>query len=172
MQGDTVLDAVLRTTFTTADFYRRVDMLRESLEHHFFESNAHDASAAQILGWYRGRDVTEADREAISAWGGDVLGAMSEGNLHERIEALKHAIDALPKLVLYVPVPLTEPHIIKLGAWCREHVSPQIMLELHVDPSSTGGCSYVYNDVYRDFSFSYFVSKRRNELVKLLHAYG
>jgi hypothetical protein len=172
MQNDPILDAVLRTTFTTSDFYRRIDMLRELLEHHLFENNARQASAAEIIGWYRGRDIADADRDAVAAWGDEVFGTLNAGNLHERIEALKQEVEKLPRLVLYVPVPLDMRHVENIGAWCREHISPQVMLETHVDPSSTGGCSYVYNDVFRDFSFSYFVSKRRNELVKLLHAYG
>lgn len=172
MTDDIVLPIILRNTFTFADFYRRVDFMRELLEHRFFDPTLQSEERSHMLETYRGAEIRPEDRTAVAEWGEGVFGAMSAGNLHDRIDALKRDAEALPRLTLYVPILMNSANAKMVGQWCREHVAADVMLDLHVDPASTGGCSYVFHDVYRDFSFSYFVSKRRTDLVQLIRAYG
>ena len=174
MHDDTMFSAILHNTYTRADFYRRVDFLRELLEHYFFDPVARESGRTHVIRTYRdgGIEAGQSDREAIIAWGEDTLNMLDAGNMHERIKELKHAAAALPKFVLYVPVHLSPANISMLGIWCREHLRPDILLDVHIDPSTTGGCAFADSSSYHDFSLSYFLRKERPSLMKLIRQYG
>jgi len=174
MQETTILNVILRNTFTRADFYRRVDFLREVFERQFFDPNAHEHDLARVVRSFRGDDLAVglADRDAIVAWGEEVLSSFDRENMQRRMLELKRAADALPKFTLYVPVILSPMHVSSLGAWCRANVQGDVLLDMRVDSSATGGCTFAYGSSLHDFSLSYFIRKERPALMRLVRAYG
>lgn len=166
--------AIVKNTYSVASLYRRVDLLQRFLEHFFFEGTSQDGDRAQLFrSYYREVDADMRHHvAAVAAWDGSVFDSFTAQNLYERIQAIKQAAKDLPHLTLYVPVHLTSMQIEPVGVWCRVYVQPDIMLDLRVDPAAVGGCALAYNDAFHDFSFSYFVTKERSALVKLVHDYG
>lgn len=171
---ETYPSAILKNTYTLYALYKRLDLLQRFFEHYFFEGEATAGRRAQLLQEYY-RDA-DADLRfhigAIAAWDGEVLDSFTAQNLYDRLQVLKQSAKELPVVTLYVPTHLTSEQLGPIGIWCRAYVHTSIMLDMRVDPSSVGGCTLVYNNVFHDFSLSYFVSKQRSELVKLVHEYG
>lgn len=163
-----------RNTFSTTDLYRRADLLQRFLEHIFFSSEANDGDRVRrFRAFYSdANDELRHDIEAIAQWGDEVFNSFTIKNVYERIEALKNIVKDFPSLTLYVPVPLTSVQLEPIGVWCRGHILSGLMLDIKIDPTVVGGCALVYNNTYHDISFSYFVEKERQALVKLVHDYG
>lgn len=83
----------------------------------------------------------------------------------EALDAVQEDVTGLPSVTLYVPVRFTPEQIEKFGTWFRDNVQPNILLSMHIDPRATGGCSFIWNNVYYDFSLRYFMDKQREDIV-------
>ena len=83
----------------------------------------------------------------------------------EALDSVQEDITGLPAVTLYVPVRFTPEQTEKFGMWFRENVQPNILLSMHIDPRATGGCSFIWNNVFYDFSLRYFMDKQREDIV-------
>ena len=71
-----------------------------------------------------------------------------------------------------MPVAFDEAAVAHVGMWCREEVGPHIMLDIIVDPDTTGGCAFVYNDTYHDHSLGHAMEAHKGVVTELLNAYA
>lgn len=172
---DEALERMLENTYTKADLYRRIDLVQEFLVQSLFTREHHHGSRIKDLRvWGKSKCENTEETEALSAaaqWGDDVLNSFTPENVYMRIKELKQAIEALPEMVLYVPTVFSAEHVVALGVWCRKHVRARTLLQLIVEPTVIGGCAFVIDNVYHDFSLSYFMQKSHNELIALVRTY-
>jgi|SRR3989344_2857385 len=173
---DRALERMLENTYTKADLYRRIDLVQEFLVQSLFNREHHQGSRAKDFRvWGKSKCENMEDAEAVSAastWGDDVLNSFTPENVYVRIKELKQAIEALPEIVLYVPAVFSVEHVASLGTWCRAHVRAHILLQFIVEPTVAGGCAFVIDNVYHNFSLSYFMRKSHKELIELVRTYG
>jgi len=172
--SETLSPAIVKNTYSLTDFYRRVELLQRFFEHFFFEGAAHEDNRVQAFrSYYREADSDmQHDVQATAAWDGSIFDSFTAQNLYERIQQLKQSAKEVPQLTIYVPVRFTSSQVEPIGIWCRAYVQTDVMLNLHVDPATVGGCAVVYKDVFHNFSLPYFVEKQRPALMKLIHDYG
>ncbi|KKS46225.1 MAG: hypothetical protein UY07_C0014G0010 [Parcubacteria group bacterium GW2011_GWA1_47_8] len=172
MQTPTLLDVILKNTYIKSDLFRRVGLLKESLEHTFFSGHPHDASQDLFREFLREKGVEGSeDANMILEWG-DIAGGFTDGNIHERLANLDAEIKEIPTIIVYIPMLFGAQEYKRLGAWFREQVSPRMVLDIKIDPSVAGGCAFVWKGIYHDFSFKNFMSKHEAELKEAIRIYG
>lgn len=166
--------AVLKNTFSVADLYRRADVLKRFLEFAFFKTAGEPHDRTALMRSFCEQDPTGTDRldcEAVAAWGPAVFDAINPDNLYDSVTRLKRLSEELPVLTLYVPVRLGAPGVERIATWCRTNLSPDVILDVRIDPSSVGGCKFAYNNAFHDVSFAYFEKKARGALVERMRSY-
>lgn len=165
--GD-ILERVLSNTYSMSDAYRRLLVLEDMLQRLLFKEDQSPSSVDEILHNQYETQSERASGEAVAAWGTPLFDRFSKENLHLEMQTLKSTIEALPRLVLYVPILFDAKHIEEIGKWCRTHIDQRLLLDLRVDPQAAGGCIIVWHDTLHDFSLRYFMQKRKAEFEKIL----
>jgi len=80
-------------------------------------------------------------------------------------------VEKRPLLTLYVPTVLPPKEVENLGRWARENIRDGLFIDLHVDASVVGGCSFVWNGVHHDYSLKYYFEQNRNEIKHLVRSF-
>lgn len=154
--------------------YRRVGLLQECLEevlyHQDHGSDIDSRSNAFVE--HAQKSGSSHDVHVLETWLQEIWETFDGHNLDDAMEKLKGEIKTLPSLILYVPVSFDEPAIEIVGVWSREHVHPQLLLDLQVDPAVIGGCAFVYNDTYHNISFRELMKRHTGLVTELLQSYA
>jgi hypothetical protein len=161
------LHALCLNTYTVADLHRRIGLLKASLEKILFSSQPTHAEA--VL--YAQTIAEEKDKEALAQWPHEVWERFDAQNLTTQLQMLTQSVELLPVLVVYVPVEFDSEATASLGTWCRDNISPKLLLDLHVDPAVTGGCAVVSRDTYVDLSLHSKLKEHKGAVTKLLNSY-
>lgn len=146
-----LLERVKQNTFSQEDMYRRLGVLRECIEYAVYTNTgkSQEEECKEFLSKIENQD----DADAISAWGAELFNAFNQQNAANLLHDLQEKAHAMPLLIMYVPVDFPETEVKQMAAWVREKMDKDMLLELHVEPTVVGGCAFVWNDTYHDFSF-------------------
>lgn len=150
-ETSSLIATITTSTFTVATIHRRVGLLRECVEAALFHESGEDFMS--VLTSCVEEKGSQSDATAIMAWGEDVLRTFTRANIATTMTAVHTAIEALPVFTLYIPVMFPEEDIADIGMWCRAECGATVLLDIHIDPNVVGGCSFVWNDTFHDFSF-------------------
>jgi len=165
-----LLETLCATTYTVADMRRRLGLLQEGAEVALFNNQTTDTVAAiKAAVSERGK---EGDVAAMVEWTDDVFAQFTASNIRERITALQQAVAALPIMTLYIPVAFPAKDLAAMATWCREACAPQLLFDVRINPRMAGGCAFVWNDTYHDFSFVAQSKKHPGVITKQLQTYA
>jgi hypothetical protein len=168
-----LLQKILSNTYTKPDFYRSINVVQEFLEHAFYNTDDADDSnhTERIVRQVRmSGDIAVAER--IEQWGDVVLSVFTRENLYEKLKELKDEIEGLSEFVLYVPTAFGPREVELIGQWCRENMNRTIVLNFVVEPDAVGGCAFVWEGVYYDFSLDHFIKKKEAEIARIILSYN
>jgi len=166
----TLLQTLCATTYTVADMRRRLGLLQEGAEVALFNNQTTDTVAAiKAAISERGN---ERDVAIMMEWTDDMFSQFTASNIRERIIALQQAVDALPVMTLYIPVVFPTTDLAAMATWCRDECAPQLLFDVRIDPKMAGGCAFVWNDTYHDFSFRAQSKNHPGVITKQLQTYA
>lgn len=152
---------MLRNTYTTDDFIERLGLMRKYYNTRLFTDGENTKLRDLLL-----EDCDERTLTVLEDW---VTTFTNESIqplvIYEALDSIQEDMAGLPAVTLYVPVRFSPEETEKFGMWFRENVQPNILLSLRIDPRATGGCSFIWNDVFYDFSLKYFIDKQRDDIV-------
>ena len=168
MTDDQILETILTSSFVKADVMRRIRIIREYLEQRFFTPEG----TKDLPEFFKATKIAEEDQGAINAWGKDFFTSFTKENAYDLIEHVLTKVKDLPTVNLYVPMEVSPEEAPKLGAWFRRNVGSTILIEVHVEPTTFGGCAFAWNGVYYDFSLRHYMHNKMTEIRKVLTDYG
>jgi F0F1-type ATP synthase delta subunit len=167
MTDDQLLHRVLESSFVKADVFRRTRIVREYLEQRFYSPG----EKKDLKDFLTHTNVSEDDTHVMHEWGDTFFNSFTKENAYELLEKVNGHVKDLPTINLYVPVSLEPAEIAKLGGWFRQNVDKKILIELHVESSTLGGCALAWNGVYVDYSLKHYLHKRMDAVRKVLTDY-
>jgi len=166
----TLLQTLCATTYTVADMRRRLGLLQEAAEVAIFNDQTTDTvDAIKAAITDRGN---EPDVVVMMDWDDATFAQFTAGTIRERIVVLQQAVDALPIMTLYIPVAFPAKDLAAMATWCREACAPQLLFDVRINPRMAGGCAFVWNDTYHDFSFVAQSKKHPGVITKQLQTYA
>lgn len=164
MTEEQLLKTIIDTSFIKADVLRRIRIIREYLEQTFFTPG----DKKDLKDFLTGSNVSEADREVLLGWNREFFHTFTKDNAYDLLEKISAFVKDLPTINLYVPVELDASEIPSLGAWMRANVDKGVLIEIHVDSSTVGGCALAWNGIYSDYSLRHYLHKRMDGVRKVL----
>lgn len=167
MNQQQLQDIVLSTTFTKADYLRRVRTLREFLEQRFFSGL--DISFPDYLAKI---NSSQHERETLVNWTEEFFSYFTPDNLYKLIESLKEGLKLLPVVVFYSAVILDDYQVDELGKWFRLNLSPILILDMRCSPGIISGCAYVWTGKYHDLSLHHLFSNKQEIIAKIIESYA
>jgi F0F1-type ATP synthase delta subunit len=167
MTDEKLLHTIINDSFVKADVFRRTRIVREYLEQRFYSPG----EKKDLKAFLTDSKVDEDDIRVLQGWGDEFFGSFSKENAYDLLERVNGHVKDLPTINLYVPVSLDAAEIAKLGAWFRANVDKNVLIEMHVDSSTLGGCAFAWNGVYVDYSLKHYLHKRMDGVRKVLTDY-
>jgi len=168
MMSNAQLATIIATSYVKADVVRRIRIVREYLEQQFFTpGERHD-----LVEFLNGDNISPEDKQVISSWGSNFFGQFTKENAYELLAQMTAEVKNLPTINMYVPVGLHFKESTKLGTWVRENVDKSVLIELHVDASTFGGCAFAWNGVYYDYTLRHYMRKKMDSIRKILTDYA
>lgn len=162
---------LLKHTYTRANFYYRLEILKEFLEYVFFVRKDTEVQNIEMFKQFlQKRKEDETTKSVLVTLDDALLLEFTPTNLYEVVQQVKHRIKTLPIIVVYVPARFPPKEVIRLGEWFRTHLLSSLLLSLQVDPSVAGGCAFVWKNIYYDFSFKYFLNSKRDKLISIMRS--
>ncbi|MBP9749533.1 MAG: hypothetical protein KBD21_02290 [Candidatus Pacebacteria bacterium] len=163
-----IISIILRNTYTTDDLSVRVVAMRKYYDTLLYKKkNAATKVDLQDVMQNIDGDTTEA----VSEWLHDFeKAALQPIVVYEALDTVEEEIVGLPTVTVYVPIRFSKIHVKRFGEWFRSNVQPNIMLNIRIDSSTAGGCSFVWQNVYHDFSFRYYAHKEHERIVSAFNS--
>jgi hypothetical protein len=167
MSADKLFETIIATTYTKAEIYRRIRLLREYLEEKFYGKE----KAVDFAAFLNKKGISKSDYEVMMSWPEDMLTSFEKSNAYDLIDGLVATIKARPVVTLYIPFDPPPAETAKLGSWFRKTVHVHVIIDLHVDLTTFGGCAFAYEGIYHDYSLGYYMQKHRDEIRGLITNY-
>ncbi len=155
-------------TYTKDNFHRKVLLLEEFFEKYFFQEHEEGSIKEHLKHFLFDQNTGEYLRNSLLSLSDDFFAQFRRDTFRSILDSLKEEERTLPYLKIYVATLLPPVEVEKLGVWCRENVAPNIFLDLEVDSKVVGGCAFVWNGVYHDYSLAYYINKHKKEIRGLL----
>lgn len=162
-----IISTILENTYTTDDLIERLGLMRM-----YYGKRIYTKDTASTLDEVLGTECEAHTLEALRQWEEHFAKDKIQPVLvYEALDSVQEEVAKLPSVVLYVPVRFANAHVVRFGAWFRTNVQPNILLTLHVDPRSAGGCSLIWKNTYYDFSLHYYMQRTRDDIVSMFNTY-
>jgi hypothetical protein len=162
-----IISTMLRNTYTTDELVSRLGLMRKFYEKRLF-ADGENVTLKEVIE----SECDEATLEALEEWNKYFTDAEIQPIvIYEALDTVQEDLGGVPAITLYVPVRFTTKQIEGLGIWFRENVQPNILLSLRIDPRTTGGCSFIWKDIYYDFSLRYFIDKQQEEITNMFNTH-
>ena len=158
---------MLQNTYTTDELIDRIGLMRKYYNTSLF-GDKKDATLEDVIQ----NECDEHTFNILKSW----VAAFNKQKVqplvvYEALDTVQEDLAGMPSVTLYVPVRLNPEQIEKLGKWFRNNVQPNILISLHVDPRATGGCSFIWKDVYHDYSLRYYIDKQQDKITDMFNKY-
>lgn len=158
----------ISNTFTKSQVSHRLALLKHFLEYSFFSSQE-NITLKRIEDYLEEKKEPKEVIVSFLQWGEDFYGNFNDSNLYNLISQIEEEIKKFPVIYLYVPVNLNSGNVERIGKWLRQNVEKNILMEIKIDFMTAGGCGFVWNNTYYDFSFSYFLDKKKEDFIEVLN---
>ncbi len=165
------LNEIIKTTYTKNDFHRKIVFLKEFFSNFFFTEKSSKNLKKALGDFLKNEDVSDCFSKSLTSLGDKFYDSFDTKNYNKLLNELESSIDALPHITIYAPILLPDDEVVKLGKWVRENIKENLVIDLEVDSNVIGGCSFVWNGVYHDYSLRYFIDNNRNEIKKMVRNY-
>jgi hypothetical protein len=167
MNEKEILDTILTTTYTKLDIARRMRLLREYLEHRFFQT-----TSFSLNDFLTSQKAEPSDFKAMNFWGVAFYDSFNRENAYLLLGTLNLAIEQLPMVTVYLSVFPSDTQTADMGMWFRKHLTQNVLMDIRINPKLVGGCSYVWNNLYHEFSLAYFFNKKRDVIAGIVSEYA
>ena len=169
--ADPALQDLLDTTYTKENFQRKSMLLKEFFSKWFFKEHGDMSLKDNLSSFLDENNIGEALKESLLALSDNFYNHFTKDNMGDVLSDLDSEVEKKPILTMYIPTVLPPVEVLKLGKWVRTNIQKDIFLNLDIDSSSIGGCAFVWNGVYHDFSLKYYFDKNRTEVKNLVRGF-
>lgn len=167
---DTKLKELIETTYTKDDLHRKTMLLQEFFSKYFFETGERPPLKDALKRFLEEVAAEPHIAESLLALPDESLTHITQESFQGVLDEINKAVAHAPEAVLYVPVELPAAEVQRLCEWFRKNVVSDVYLDMSVDGNVIGGCAFVWNGVYHDFSLRYYLEAHKTELRALIRS--
>jgi hypothetical protein len=166
MDEKELMHGLMKGTFDRGTIIRRIGVARQYLEQVYFTP-----SRESFGDWAPKAGVQFDDVDVLAELDGPFWDSFARETMYQILENMRVAIGKLPSIGLYVPHKPEPADALGYGEWLRKNVNPNLVMDVHVDDGTVGGCAIAADGMWRDYSVRYFMRKKRVDIINLLTSY-
>jgi F0F1-type ATP synthase delta subunit len=148
-----ILDKILINTYTMASLKRRLKALKSRLSEQFFGGDTNKEMVIEETNW-------------LNTYGVQFLSDFQKETFYQSIGKIEQLVNQIKPLTVYISFPADEESIKNIGIKVRETYSQKVVIDLKYDPDLIGGCAFIWNGVYRDYSIRNTLKLDREKLLE------
>ena len=148
-----ILDKILINTYTMASLKRRLKALKSRLSEQFFGGDTNKEMVIEETNW-------------LNTYGVQFLSDFQKETFYQSIGKIEQLVNLIKPLTIYISFPADEESIKNIGIKVRETYSQKVVIDLKYDPDLIGGCAFIWNGVYRDYSIRNTLKLDREKLLE------
>ncbi len=167
---NSVLAALIPTTYRQSDLAYRLGLLREYLEFAFFTKQSSVLNPEMIGEFSTAGPHDPADLGFLRNLPPELYAAFNRETFHDVLDQALIEAKALPTVRLTVAVLLTTDAVAMVGQWARQAVDVHALLDFSIDPELGAGCQLLWQDVLRDYSLEQALRTHERELYERIPA--
>jgi F0F1-type ATP synthase delta subunit len=148
-----ILDKILINTYTMSSLKRRLKALKSRLSEQFFGGDTNKEMVIEETNW-------------LNTYGVQFLSDFQKETFYQSIGKIEQLVNQIKPLTIYISFPADEESIKNIGIKVRETYSQKVVIDLKYDPDLIGGCAFIWNGVYRDYSIRNTLKLDREKLLE------
>ena len=168
MNNHELLHTILNKAYTKSDALRRLHLLREYLEQSLFSTD----SNLTLNDFLDQQNSSDEDYYIMTSWKKSLYNSITQENLYKIINAISEEIKSYPTIIIYLPHKPENKDIKKIGSWFHKNISENILIDIKTDEEKIGGCAFVRNGIYFDYSLHHYIQKNRESILNLINEYA
>lgn len=168
---DHLFTALTKVFYTIQDIYLATGLLKEFFDSYLFKNERKENCRAALKKFLKEHGEFEHIVRGLLSLSDDFYEAFDSETAASIFDSLEKKAEECDQIILYIPTLLPSEETKKIGEWMRTNVTKTVLLDLKVDRFSTGGCAFVWNGVYYDFSLRYFLKKKEKEIAQMIRSY-
>ena len=102
----------------------------------------------------------------LNTYGVQFLSDFQKETFYQSIGKIEQLVSQIKPLTIYISFPADEESIKNIGIKVRETYSQKVVIDLKYDPDLIGGCAFIWNGVYRDYSIRNTLKLDREKLLE------
>lgn len=151
-----ILTIILKDTYSLTQLRHRLRILKSNLLNTFFGGNP--ASASEIM--------PPQDLEWLKSLPPAFYQKFNKNNVYQVFTDLEGQITRLQTLVMYLPFEPDYPTLNQIGAFARKTFSPNLLLDIKLDPNLIAGTAFSWKGMLRDYSLRAQLAERKQEILQ------
>jgi hypothetical protein len=160
---DELCAPILRSSYTKADVYHRLQLAREFAEYELYRAHEGGDIGERLDQFLADRNVDTETREAMRAWGAEVWQELTGTDADTVLDEIANTVQGLPVVVLYLAVRLSGEHVAPFARQIRSWYHSHALLSIQVREEILAGCAISVGDHYYDYTLrGHFLSHRDN----------
>ena len=162
------LQTILHRTYSRSDFAYRVSLIRELLEYTFYTKHDSSVRSDTIDSFFTQSKRSTADSSFIRALPSSFFEIFEPENFYKTLDTLTNESKQMQSFPLTVPVAFTQADVDVIGAWVRQAIAPDALIDIDIDPHVGAGCRFVWDNQRHDYSFNHYFDEKRTLLAQKL----
>lgn len=166
---DSICTDITKTSFTLTQVQHQVEIWRDLVETALFSSTTETS-----LDRYRTavNQLPPVERRLVEQWDETKwLERITTETFTTYVEQLRDWATSVRTLIIYVPVELPELEEGLLASAVRSEYDPESFIDVRIDPNVTGGCTFIHEEQYYDYSLHGRLKKDPAVMSEILNTY-
>ena len=164
----TIYRALLVSTFTKEACLRRIRIMREYLEAICFSGE----DTLSFVEYAKRVGVSPQDAQTV----GHAVAMLRDAHsgqgilrtvVYEVTNGLVALVEAAKTTVLYLPIPIDDEIISKIGTWVRTELDEELLMEFREDASIGIGAGISVHGRYQEYGVRYFLDQQKDKLFQI-----
>lgn len=153
IMDNTILNTILKDTYSLGQFKHRLRILKSNLLKTFFGGEEENASPSpEDLNW-------------LKSLPDNFYQKFNKENVYEIFSGLEKKSVGLPTLTIYLTFEPNDENLTQLGSFSRKTFNlPSLLLDTKLNPDLIAGTALVWKGIYKDYSLKSKIEARKEEM--------
>lgn len=158
MDETKIIDKILITTYTLTGLKRRIKALKSRLSEHFFGGDTNKSMVMEEVEW-------------LNTYGVQFLKDFQKESFQQTFTRIEKIVADIKPLTIYLSFLPGEEQIKQIGSQVRDSYSQKIVIDIKHDPELVGGCAFIWNGVYKDYSIRAKIQQDKEKILSSFKSY-
>ncbi len=150
---DSILNTILKDTYTLSSLKHRLNILKSHLLKAFFGTQQNQDFEAKDSAWLNSLPPTFYQN-------------FNKDNIYDLFSQVEKQKESLKNLTIYLTFEPDDFTVTQIGAYARRSFGDYLLLDIKYDPNLIAGAAVVWKGIYKDYSLRAQLAEKQSEILQ------